>query len=178
MIIGFVGKLSHKKGILQLLESLARVESRIDAHLVVVGDGTLRTAVLDAAVRGFRAHTFLGFQNQLRMPEVYQLMDLLVVPSKEMETWGFVVQEALACETPVLASDAVGAAPDLIRRASDGVILPYGDWRAWRAQLIAWCDGMSSVRAHNSRATSSRVPSQQTAASAFIECLRRTPSHA
>ncbi len=54
-----------------------------------------------------------GFQNQTELPAWYAAADVLVLPSDGGETWGLVVNEALACGTPAVVSDAVGCAPDL-----------------------------------------------------------------
>ena len=69
---------------------------------------------------------FLGFQHPQELIELYTLADCLIVPSRD-EPWGVVVNEALACGTPVVATDAVGAAEDLIRDGIDGRIVPAGD---------------------------------------------------
>ena len=49
------------------------------------------------------------------LAEYYCLADVFVLPSK-FEQWGLVVNEALACYTPVIASDKVGAVDDLIQK--------------------------------------------------------------
>jgi glycosyltransferase involved in cell wall biosynthesis len=59
----------------------------------------------------------MGFRNQSEMPAVYSAADVLLLPSAE-ETWGLVVNEALACGCPVAVADKVGCGPDL---ASDGI---------------------------------------------------------
>jgi glycosyltransferase involved in cell wall biosynthesis len=119
----FVGRLVEAKGISDLLAAHASLGA--DApRLLVAGEGPLRE-VVDAApnVR------LLGFQDTARLIELYALATALVVPSRD-EPWGVVVNEALACGTPVIASDAVGAAEDLIRNGIDGRVIPAGDVRA------------------------------------------------
>lgn len=68
----------------------------------------------------------LGFFNQSEMPEAYALADTLVLPS-ETETWGLVVNEALACGLPAVVSSGVGCAPDLIDPGVTGETYPMGD---------------------------------------------------
>jgi glycosyltransferase involved in cell wall biosynthesis len=48
------------------------------------------------------------------MPIVYRLGDLFVLPSSYGETWGLGVNEAMACGRPVLVSDRVGCAADVV----------------------------------------------------------------
>jgi glycosyltransferase involved in cell wall biosynthesis len=57
----------------------------------------------------------LGFQNQSKMPLVYRLGSVLILPSKgPNETWGLVINEAMASGLAVIASDKCGGAIDLV----------------------------------------------------------------
>lgn len=116
----FVGRLVGAKGVSDLLAAHAALGP--DApQLLVAGEGPLRTLLDDA-----RNVRLLGFQDTARLIELYALAQSLVVPSHD-EPWGVVVNEALACGTPVIASSAVGAAEDLIRDGIDGRVVPSGD---------------------------------------------------
>lgn len=116
----FVGRLVEAKGVSDLLAAHAALGP--DApQLLVAGEGPLRTLLDDA-----RNVRLLGFQDTARLIELYALAQSLVVPSHD-EPWGVVVNEALACGTPVIASSAVGAAEDLIRDGIDGRVVPSGD---------------------------------------------------
>jgi len=68
----------------------------------------------------------MGFVNQTGLGQVYAIADCLVLPSDSAETWGLVVNEALATGLPVVVSDAVGCVPDLLR---DGTPLCELEWR-------------------------------------------------
>ena len=70
---------------------------------------------------------WLGFQNQADLPRLYAAADVLVLPSGWGETWGLVVNEAMAVGTPCVVSDAVGCAPDLVEPGIDGEIYPATD---------------------------------------------------
>ena len=65
---------------------------------------------------------FLGFQNQTQLSPFYHAADLLVLPSREGETWGLVVNEALHHGLPCLVSEPVGCAPDLIENGVTGMV--------------------------------------------------------
>jgi glycosyltransferase involved in cell wall biosynthesis len=56
------------------------------------------------------------------------------MPSSK-ETWGLVANEALACGTPIVVSDAVGCAPDLAGDGTAGRVFPLGDIRALSGAL-------------------------------------------
>ena len=97
------------------------------AEVVFAGSGELepelRQIAADASVRA----EFMGFVNQSELPAVYGAADLLVLPSDGRETWGLVVNEAMACGVPAVVSDAVGCAPDLVEPGATGAIFPLGD---------------------------------------------------
>lgn len=107
----FSGRLAPEKDPLSVLEA-ARLDDRV--HVVVAGSGPLDNELRrEAAARIQGRFTALGFVNQGELPSVYAAADLLVLPSR-FEPWGLVVNEALAAGCPVVASDRVGAAYDLV----------------------------------------------------------------
>lgn len=123
----FAGKLVAGKRPLDLVAAAARlhVEGRSIA-LMIAGAGALAEAIESAArAAGVRCH-MLGFCNQSQMPAVYAACDVLVLPS-EGETWGLVVNEALACGKPVVVSDRCGCVPDLVADGTTGRSYPMGD---------------------------------------------------
>lgn len=62
------------------------------------------------------------------MPLVYRLGDVFVLPSKGPgETWGLAINEAMACGSPVIASDKCGAAEDMIKDNVNGFVFMAGD---------------------------------------------------
>jgi len=126
VIAAFVGKLVPKKRPLDLIEAVA-ASGRRDLHAVFVGDGELREACRRTAERLGVAATFAGFHNQSQLPAAYATMDVLVLPSDARETWGLVVNEAMACGTPAIVSNAAGCAPDLVRDGETGYSYPVGD---------------------------------------------------
>jgi len=76
-----------------------------------------------------------SFANQSEMSRAYVAADVLVLPSIS-ETWGLVVNEAMACGLPAVVSDAAGCAPDLIEAGKTGFTFPAGD-PAQLAQRLA-----------------------------------------
>ena len=73
-----------------------------------------------------RACTTSAFVQPDQLIELYSLADWTVVPSHR-EPWGVVVNEALACGSPVIVSDRVGAGADLVVDGVNGRIVPAGD---------------------------------------------------
>jgi glycosyltransferase involved in cell wall biosynthesis len=121
----FAGKLTDKKDPLLLVRAWRR--SGVDAHLVVAGSGPLLPALEAEGAGDPRLH-LISFQNQAAMPAVYRLGDVFVMPSKGPgETWGLALNEAMASARPVIASDRVGGARDLVRVGSNGWVFAAGD---------------------------------------------------
>src|SRR5205085_4665905 len=93
----------------------------------MAGDGPLRPAVEAAVAERSAPIRLCGFLNQSRIPEAYAAADVLVLPSDGGETWGLVVNEAMAAGRPALVSDQVGCAPDLVLDGQTGYVFPCGN---------------------------------------------------
>ena len=119
-VIVFSGKLISRKRPLDLVAALRRLPC--DATAFFVGDGALAAQVSSALPAGRGVVT--GFINQSDLPSYYHAADILVLPS-EAETWGLVVNEAMACGVLPVVSDRVGCALDLA--AGVGEVYPCGD---------------------------------------------------
>jgi len=133
-VLLFCGKLIPEKNVEELLEASALLGRDTRFRLVVVGDGPLRADLeRRAAALGLEVH-WEGFRNQSELPATYAAADLLVLPSRS-ESWGLVVNEALACGLPAVTSDQVGCVPDLVLPGETGEVYPAGDPAALAARL-------------------------------------------
>ena len=159
----FVGKFIPKKrpmdlikAVQILLSSNSHLPSPAAArqlHLLFVGSGKLGAelrancnVVFDAETpsSNFNLPTsktkppasFAGFLNQSEIAKAYVAADVLVLPSDSGETWGLVVNEAMACGLPAIVSSAAGCAPDLIEAGRTGFEFALGD-EAELAERIA-----------------------------------------
>lgn len=120
-LVLFAGKLEAKKAPALLLRAFAELNIP-GTHLLFTGNGILEAELKKQAELYKNIH-FLDFQNQLRMPVVYQACDLFCLPSRGPgETWGLAVNEAMACGKAVLISDKVGAGTDLVKEGENGSI--------------------------------------------------------
>ena len=86
------------------------------------------------------------------MPEAYAAADILVLPSAYQETWGLVVNEAMAAGLPAVVSDRVGCAPDLIIPGETGEVFPAGDIDAFASQMQKYVDSPEEIRRQGARA--------------------------
>lgn len=126
-VLLFAGKLEPKKRPIEMLKAIvAEPDPRI--AVLVVGNGELEEGVKAIADTHTARVRHVPFQNQSRMPVVYRAGDIFVLPSIREETWGLAVNEALACGRPVLVSDRVGCAPDVVKHGSNGWVFPAEKW--------------------------------------------------
>ncbi|WP_422014712.1 glycosyltransferase family 4 protein [Reyranella sp.] len=150
----FVGRLVESKRPMDLVEAAARLAAqRRPVELVIAGAGDLQEPMEDAARASRVDVRFLGFVNQSKLPAVYASADVLVLPSIATETWGLVVNEAMACGIPAVVSDAVGCGPDLIQPGMTGAVAPLGDTAALAAAIdsVLAFDRAATVRALEER---------------------------
>lgn len=124
----FVGKLIDKKRPFDFVHALnAAKRAGNNVHGVVVGSGPLASA-LEHEVRACDAPVFFaGFRNQTEVPAFLAAADALVLPSDGRETWGLVVNEAMACGRPAIVSRSAGCARDLIDEGETGYTFEAGD---------------------------------------------------
>lgn len=148
LVIVFAGKFTEKKRPLDLVRAAAAWRLS-NLHLLFVGDGPLRrsceAAVADAGV----AATFAGFLNQSEIPAAYAASDALALPSDGRETWGLVVNEAMASGLAAIVSTSAGCAPDLIQDGITGIAHAEGDITAIALafQQLADTETLSRLRA-------------------------------
>ncbi|MEU3453729.1 glycosyltransferase family 4 protein [Micromonospora sp. NPDC006766] len=123
LVILFVGRLAHAKGLDTLLAAFAAFDDRA-ARLVIVGQGPQRSLVDRAATADPRLRV-LGALPQDQLGSVYAAADLFVLPSR-YEPWGLVVAEAQANGLRVAVSDVVGCHADRVT-TDNGWVFPAGD---------------------------------------------------
>lgn len=129
----FVGKLIPSKRPLNIVRAVARLGK--DATLLVAGSGQLESEVRAEAKRLNVDLRLVGFLNQTELGKVYAVADCLTLPSDFPETWGLVVNEAIATGLPAVVSDAVGCGPDLVKDGETGYIYPLDNVQALAERL-------------------------------------------
>jgi glycosyltransferase involved in cell wall biosynthesis len=170
----FCGKFIKKKRPLDLVRAAQSsiANGRLhNIHLLFVGSGELGRelrqschVVYDADSAGLQAPessiaagspselpptSFAGFLNQTEISHAYVAADCLVLPSDHGETWGLVVNEAMASGLPCIVSDACGCAEDL---AGDQFSFPMGSSAALAGKL-------ERLHQQQSRGSPRRLPS-------------------
>jgi glycosyltransferase involved in cell wall biosynthesis len=126
-VVLFVGKFTpgkHPESVLRLAES-PPLRDRI--HVVFAGSGPLEQELREStASKNLTNVSFLGFVNQSRLPEVYALSDIFVMPAVR-EAWGLVLNEAMVAGAVPVVSSEVGASADLVRGHETGIEIRAGD---------------------------------------------------
>ncbi len=153
-VILFASKLQQRKHCDHLLEAYLQLgTSGPKPYLLIVGDGEMR-ASLEQRVResGTDGVLFAGFRNQGELPRLFDLSTVFVLPSRH-EAWGLITNEAMAAGLPVIVSDDVGCAADLVRNGVNGFVYPVGNVRALRDALATALEpGRAAIMGERSRA--------------------------
>lgn len=124
----FCGQMIYRKGIDVLLSAFDRLIRRgLDARLLLIGRKAELPAYLETISPAARARiVYEGFQAPEALPGFFCRGDVFVLPSR-YDGWGVVINQALAAGLPIIASNAVGAARDLVVTGVNGVLIPPGD---------------------------------------------------
>ncbi len=121
LVFLFAGKFEPKKNPMLIIEA-AKQLSDFDFKFILAGSGILENELKQAA-KNMENIIFLPFQNQSKMPALYALGDVFVLPSSGRgETWGLAINEAMSCRRAILASSEVGCAVDLVENNKNGYI--------------------------------------------------------
>jgi len=112
-----VARFSGEKQPLMLIRAFKKSKLSEKWRLIMVGGGPLKSKMLKLAEDSNIA--IVDWLAYGELPGLYGRASCLVLPSR-FEPWGLVVNEALAAGLPVILSDQVGAAPDLLREGTNG----------------------------------------------------------
>lgn len=114
----YVGRLAACKNLRFLIEVFNDLPNY---QLHIVGFGPLEDELKGISKENIH---FLGAINNKELPPLYQRMDVFVLPSIS-EPWGLVVEEALNNGLPVLVSDRVGCAEEIVKERENGLVFRY-----------------------------------------------------
>lgn len=135
----YVGRLSAEKN-LAFLISVFNTLPQYRLH--IVGYGPLESELKSMARSNIVFH---GAVDNLKLPEIYQSSDVFILPSV-MEPWGLVVEEALNNGVPVLVSNKVGCAEEIITENYNGLIFQYDS----ASSLLSKIEKITEVEYYNS----------------------------
>lgn len=132
----FVGKFIERKNVKIILEVAKELNEYRDIKFNLVGNGPLYQRYLDYKKKNkLKQVNFIGFQNQSQLINNYYKNDILILPSK-YETWGLVVNEAMAAGLFCLVSNQVGSRYDLIIKKKTGLIFKYNSLKDLKDKIL------------------------------------------
>jgi len=148
VVIGFLGRLTHEKGVEYLISAAPRILERSpSARIVVAGEGENVAGGLNESVKaklegqakslglGDKV-VFTGYLDEASVLEFYSRCDVFVLPSIDpLEAFGMVQVEAMLCGTPVVATDMPGIR-EAIRLTGYGRLVPPKDSEKLAAAII------------------------------------------
>lgn len=117
-----ISRFTPEKNIVRLLKAFARYcHQGGQWNLVIVGGGPQENELqrLAFSLVSDKA-TFVSWKQYEELPVFYALANCFVLASIDKETWGLVVNEAMACGLPVLVSRKCGCFPELCLRGVNG----------------------------------------------------------
>ncbi len=153
----FVGQLSTRKGIKELLDAIELIPPEILGGLrfMFVGSGSEAAVIRERAEKLHPATVEVhGVVPMERLPEFYAQARLVVFPTLS-DVWGLVVNEAMAAGIPVIGSTRAGSA-ELIRDGENGVVVDPMDAQALAGAIQDWIERdaeppISSIQEHIER---------------------------
>lgn len=119
IVLLYAGKISDNKNVVRFVESFIHYKAKKPGSrlkCLIVGNGA-DEEMIKSLVSPFVQ--YLPFQNQSKMPDLYCLGDVFVLPSRS-ETWGLGINEAMASGRTVVATEKVGCAVDLVKDGQTG----------------------------------------------------------
>jgi glycosyltransferase involved in cell wall biosynthesis len=171
-----VARLAREKGLDVLLRAVAAAKDR-RLMLVVAGEGPEREALSELADELSVRLVLAGDVDWERIVELYVAADVFALLS-EREPWAVVVNEAAACGLPLVLSDRVGAAHDLLRDGVNGALVAAGDVAAAAQALRELAADPDLRRAQGARSRDlARDWGYGPSVDGFLEAVREAVAH-
>jgi glycosyltransferase involved in cell wall biosynthesis len=128
LVFFFCGQMIARKGVDHLLAAFAALAGRhAGVRLLLVGREAELPGMLAKLPEAVRARIeYAGFRAPEELPGCFARADVFVLPSR-YDGWGVVVNQAIGAGLPVICSDAVGAAHDLVEPGVNGIRFRAGD---------------------------------------------------
>jgi len=128
-IILYCSRIIKLKGLEYLIKSFALLEENMnDVFLLIAGDGPFKKECEQLAKKlSIKNILFTGYVDPRDVGDYYRACDVFVLPSiflsGQYEGWGLVINEAMAFGKPIVTTDAVGAAPDMVKDGINGYVV-------------------------------------------------------
>ncbi len=176
--IMFCGQMIARKGLDLLLKAFSRIIANgLEAKLLLVGrEAELPQMMSDLPPKVCDRIVYAGFQAPEALPEFFRQADIFVLPSR-YDGWGVVVNQALGAGLPIICSDAVGAATDLVEQGKNGWVFPVDNVDALYKALKNYIQNPTAIKAASEAATAkSALWYPEVGAQRWLEVFRKLKS--
>lgn len=124
IILLYVGRLSLEKGIMLLIESFNSImHDKLNLKLVIAGDGVLRENIITESKKNPKI-TFLGWLNKEELAELYDISQIVIVPSIVPEGHPRVVEEGIEFEKWIIGSN-LGGVQEILENYDKGILVNH-----------------------------------------------------
>jgi glycosyltransferase involved in cell wall biosynthesis len=134
VILG-VGRLIEQKGFSDLIRAFSQVRESVLSKLMILGEGVLRSR-LEALVASLNLQGDVHMPGFVDNPWAFMRDADLFVLSSHWEGLGNVIIEAMACGTPVVATDCDFGPREVIQHGKNGILVPVGDVERLAEQIL------------------------------------------
>ncbi|AFY74462.1 glycosyltransferase [Synechococcus sp. PCC 7502] len=143
----FCGQMIARKGLDLLLQAFEQLISMgLTSRLLLVGrEADLPQMLTKVSEKNQHYIEYAGFQAPEDLPHFFRQADIFVLPSRH-DGWGVVINQAIGAGLPVICSDAVGAANDLIEQGINGYTFPNGDVATLTTILANYLQNPEGIR--------------------------------
>ncbi len=122
IVIGYSGRITEEKGILELVKAIKQIKTKKNIKLLIVGSQWYAGLKIDEYMKKIQNEIkeikdiiiFTGYIHQKQMPNIYSIMDILVIPSLVEEAFGCVTTEGMALGKPLVVTES-GALPEIVK---------------------------------------------------------------
>jgi glycosyltransferase involved in cell wall biosynthesis len=134
-VVLWVGRIAAIKGLQYLIGAFEKVLKQIDARLIIVGEGSERSAIESLVVqKGLKRKVhFAGFQSN---PYRYMSRSSVFAFPSLSEGFGMVLVEAMACGLPVVSADCVAGPNEILQNGKCGILVPVADECAMAEAIV------------------------------------------
>lgn len=146
-----VGRLHEEKDFQTLLRAFALLRARRSARLIVLGEGSERTA-LEACVAKLGLAEDVDLPGFVVNPYAFMVRASQLVLSSRWEGFGLVIVEAMACGCPVVSTDCPSGPSEILDNGKYGRLVPVGDAAALAEAMEATLDAPAPAAALKARA--------------------------
>lgn len=116
----FVGRLIPRKNIVNVIKEFVAIPNNQDSNLIIVGDGEQKQEILNL-ISDSKSIEYRPFVQQVELRQIYSQVSAFIIPST-YDTWGLVINEAMASGLPIWASSECGATATLVNDGVNGVV--------------------------------------------------------